>query len=77
MADTAATPEQSALNAGEADRLRRCLEKLAPDRAQSVKAVYIEGYSYQDIADRLNQPLNTVRTWLRRSLISLKECLSS
>lgn len=75
--DDAATPEQAALHAGEADRLRKCLEQLAPDRAQSVKAVYMEGYSYQELADRLNQPLNTVRTWLRRSLISLRECLSS
>jgi RNA polymerase sigma-70 factor, ECF subfamily len=37
----------------------------------------MEGYSYQELAERLGQPINTVRTWLRRSLISLRECLSS
>jgi len=77
LADRAPTPEQAAVRMGEADRLRRCLEQLAPDKAEAVKSVYIEGYSYQDLADRLNQPINTVRTWLRRSLISLRECLSS
>ena len=77
IADHAATPEQNVIHGGEADRLRLCLEKLSPGRAEAVKAAYMEGYSYQELADRLNQPLNTVRTWLRRSLISLKECLSS
>jgi len=70
------TPEQNVVLGGEVDRLRLCLEKLSPGRAEAVKAAYMEGYSYQELADRLNQPINTVRTWLRRSLISLKECLS-
>jgi RNA polymerase sigma-70 factor (ECF subfamily) len=77
LADRAPTPEQAAIIAADSQRLRRCLEQLAPERAASVKAVYLEGYTYQELADRLNQPLNTVRTWLRRSLISLRECLSS
>jgi RNA polymerase sigma-70 factor, ECF subfamily len=77
IADQSATPEQQAMRDGEAGRLRQCLEQLSPGRAEAVKAAYMEGYSYQELAERLNQPLNTVRTWLRRSLISLKECLSS
>jgi RNA polymerase sigma-70 factor, ECF subfamily len=76
IADMGATPEQKALQRGEAGRLQTCLDKLSPGRAEAVKAAYMEGYSYQELADRLNQPLNTVRTWLRRSLASLRECLS-
>jgi RNA polymerase sigma-70 factor, ECF subfamily len=75
--DTSSTPEQSVMLGGDVERLRLCLEKLSPGRAEAVKAAYMEGYSYQELAERLNQPINTVRTWLRRSLISLKECLSS
>lgn len=77
IADTSATPEQHAVAGGETERLRLCLEKLSPGRAEAVKAAYMDGYSYQELADRLEQPINTVRTWLRRSLISLRECLSS
>jgi RNA polymerase sigma-70 factor, ECF subfamily len=77
IADLSASPEQMVIVGGEVERLRLCLEKLSPGRAEAVKAAYMEGYSYQELADRLDQPLNTVRTWLRRSLISLKECLSS
>lgn len=77
IADTSSTPEQSVMLGGDVERLRLCLDKLSPGRAEAVKAAYMEGYSYQELAERLNQPINTVRTWLRRSLISLKECLSS
>jgi RNA polymerase sigma-70 factor, ECF subfamily len=77
IADSGATPEQQVMRSGEVGRLSDCLQKLSPGRAEAVKAAYMEGYSYQELADRLGQPINTVRTWLRRSLISLKECLSS
>ncbi len=77
IADTSSTPEQNVMAGGEVERLRACLQKLSPGRAEAVKAAYMEGYSYQELAERLQQPINTVRTWLRRSLISLKECLSS
>jgi RNA polymerase sigma-70 factor (ECF subfamily) len=76
LADDAPTPEQNAISTGEAGRLQRCLEQLAPERAAVVRAAYLEGLAYQELADRLGQPINTVRTWLRRSLISLRECLS-
>jgi RNA polymerase sigma-70 factor, ECF subfamily len=75
--DQTLNPEQNVVLGGEVKRLQLCLEKLSPGRAEAVKAAYMEGYSYQELADRLNQPINTVRTWLRRSLMSLKECLSS
>jgi RNA polymerase sigma-70 factor (ECF subfamily) len=76
-ADLGPTPEQAVLRGSEVERLRACLEQLSAARAEAIRAAYIEGYSYQELADRLRQPLNTVRTWLRRSLISLRECLSS
>jgi RNA polymerase sigma-70 factor, ECF subfamily len=77
IADGSATPEEQVLRGGEAARLRLCLEQLSPGRAEAVKAAYMEGYSYQELAERLEQPINTVRTWLRRSLISLRQCLST
>jgi RNA polymerase sigma-70 factor, ECF subfamily len=77
IADNKATPEHAAIVSAETLKLQACLEKLSAGRAEAVKAAYMEGYSYQELATRLNQPLNTVRTWLRRSLISLRECLSS
>jgi RNA polymerase sigma-70 factor (ECF subfamily) len=68
--------ETAAVAAGEARRLAECLSELEANRAASVRAVYLEGRSYAEIAERFGVPLNTMKTWLRRSLISLRECLS-
>ena len=47
----------------------------ARDRARAVRAAYVEGHSYEELARRFEVPLNTMRTWLRRALIALRECL--
>ena len=49
---------------------------LRPDRAEAVRRAYLEGETYAELAARFEVPLNTMRTWLRRSLMKLKECLS-
>ena len=69
------TPEQAAIAAGEAGRIADCLSQLEPPRDQAVRGAYLEGLSYADLSEKLSVPLNTIRTWLRRSLISLRECM--
>lgn len=68
-------PEQIAVIKGEGRRIDRCMEELERDRADAVRDAYVEGLSYQELADRYHVPLNTMRTWLRRSLLKLRECL--
>lgn len=63
--------------AGEARRVIDCMARLEPDRAQAVQGAYLSGLSYRQLADRHGVPLNTMRTWLRRSLARLRECLSA
>ena len=75
LADPGPKPEASALGSDERRRIEDCLGKLPRDRAQAVQAAYVEGYSYEELARRFNVPLNTMRTWLRRALIALRECL--
>lgn len=60
---------------GEARRIADCFDTLDPDRAAAVKGAYLDGLSYHDLAEQFAVPLNTMRTWLRRSLASLKECM--
>jgi RNA polymerase sigma-70 factor (ECF subfamily) len=48
---------------------------LPGERAQAVRAAYVEGYSYQELAERFGVPINTMRTWLHRSLRTLRACL--
>jgi len=71
------TPEQASIASGERGRINNCLEELEPQKAEAVVSAYVEGYSYQELAERYAIPLNTMRTWLRRSLMSLKDCLDN
>ena len=67
--------EERMLVAGNARRAVECFGELEPDRAAAVRGAYLEGASYHELAERFGVPLNTMRTWLRRSLLRLKECL--
>ena len=69
------TPESEASNNETRTQLEACLAELEKNRAEAVKSAYLEGYSYQELADRYDTPLNTIRTWLRRSLLRLRNCL--
>ena len=73
--DPAPGPETRAIDAAERRQLDACLGELEDGRADAVRAAYLEGDSYADLAARHAVPLNTMRTWLRRSLMRLKECL--
>jgi len=75
IASNAPDPESAAVAGSEMGRIEDCLGKLKPGQAGAVRGAYLDGYSYQDLATRYKMPLNTMRTWLRRSLISLRECL--
>lgn len=68
-------PEAAAINMSEGSRIDRCMQTLQSDRADAVKKAYVEGLSYQELADFYKIPINTMRTWLRRSLMTLRECL--
>jgi RNA polymerase sigma-70 factor (ECF subfamily) len=75
IADPAPGPEAAAVAAGERGRIHGCLEELEKARADAVRGAYLKGESYAELAARHGVPLNTMRTWLRRSLMKLRECL--
>ena len=57
--------------------LLRCLTGLEPKIREMVLRAYYRGASRQALAVKFNTPVGTVKTWLRRSLAQLKDCLSS
>jgi RNA polymerase sigma-70 factor, ECF subfamily len=56
-------------------RLQACLEGLEAERKEIVLLAYFHGLTREEIARRLGRPVATVKTWLRRSLAQLKDCL--
>lgn len=56
--------------------LKRCLDELEPHRRKGVLLAFVEGMSHGEIAAALKVPLGTTKSWLRRSLIALRECMA-
>jgi RNA polymerase sigma factor (sigma-70 family) len=69
-------PETVVVKLGEASRLRACLEKLEPERRQAILLAYVRGLSHGELAGMLGIPLGTIKSWIRRSMVTLKECLT-
>ncbi len=57
------------------DRMRAGLDQLPAEQRQAVLLAYYEGYTHQELATRLNAPLGTVKSWVRRGLARLRELL--
>lgn len=55
--------------------LDRCLDRLQKHARQSIVMAYCEGYTHEELSLRLDAPIGTVKSWIRRSLKRLQECM--
>jgi RNA polymerase sigma-70 factor, ECF subfamily len=69
--------EKEVLNADKARRLRQAMEKLNPNQRNAIELAYFEGLSQTEMAERMGQPLGTVKTWVRMALKNLRESLGT
>ncbi len=74
--DDAPDPLAALETVQDAVRLRECLARLEPERRRAIGLAYTDGLTHAEIAGRVGAPLGTVKAWIRRSLLALKECLS-
>lgn len=75
LPDEAPGPADLLSRASDARQLSRCMEHLSSQQRQSVALAFFDGLSHAEVADHLRQPLGTVKSWVRRALLSLKTCL--
>ena len=61
---------------GCAGQIALCMEQLEPVRRNCLLHAYVDGLSHREIAERVAAPAGTVKSWIKRSLASLKLCLS-
>lgn len=59
----------------QAHLLRKALAVLTPEEQQAIEAAYFSELTYAEVAERLNQPLGTVKTRIRSGLAKLREAL--
>lgn len=67
--------EQTVTMAQETARMHDCLEELEDRQRQAVRLAYLDGCSREDIAQRLDAPVGTAKSWIHRGLKALRECL--
>ncbi|HSN17115.1 MAG TPA: sigma-70 family RNA polymerase sigma factor [Gammaproteobacteria bacterium] len=73
--DSASGAEE--ISHAEARALSRCLDRLQQAQRNSLRFAYFQGLSHDEIAVRLQAPIGTVKSWVRRGLQSLKRCLEA
>ena len=74
-ADEGPSPLQNAIASDDARQLYECMSELDDHQQRCLMLAYQEGLTHKELAIRLNQPLGTVKSWIRRGLLHLKECL--
>lgn len=77
IADDAPSPEASAALRGEAKQLIKCLNTLDPDKARLVRQAYFGGMTYSELSVAESTPLGTMKSWMRRSLARLRDCMEN
>ena len=70
-------PAESSEMLGTGGLLWRCLEQIAAPQRRCLMLAYQDGLTHSEIARTVNEPLGTVKSWVRRSLIALRRCLES
>lgn len=76
IAEAGTDVEDALARLSERSALRRCLDQLEPRRRASLVLAYVRGYSHGEVAGLLGVPLGTAKAWIRRSLVTLKDCLA-
>jgi RNA polymerase sigma-70 factor (ECF subfamily) len=75
IADGQASAEALLSAADDVDRLNGCLSELDERTRSVIRTAFLEGVTYEALAQRMGAPLGTVKSWIRRGLAKLKGCL--
>jgi RNA polymerase sigma factor (sigma-70 family) len=69
------TPAELLIEGAEAQSVRDCIETLEGGSKQAIALAFFQGLTHAELASHLNEPLGTVKSWVRRGLERLRQCL--
>lgn len=76
IADTAPAHEEQLGLVRDSANMHRCLADLSDQQKVCIELAYFDGLTHQELAEQLEYPLGSVKTWIRRGLARLRTCLS-
>ena len=71
------SPMELMAQAAQARAVTHCIGALSAEQQQCVALAYYQGLAHAEVAQHLQQPLGTVKSWVRRALMALKDCLGA
>lgn len=75
MIDTAPLASETMLQDEASALLHGCLQGLEARQRDAIRTAFFDGVTYAELAERQSIPLGTMKSWVRRGLAKLKECL--
>lgn len=72
--DAPSAPDRMLLDERER-MLHLCLEELEGRQRSAIRTAFFDGLTYAELAERAAVPLGTMKSWVRRGLLRLRECL--
>ena len=75
VADPEPSAEQRMVTNDEDQRLHLCLDQLEDKQRGAIRTAFFDGLTYAELAEREGVPLGTMKSWVRRGLMRLKDCL--
>jgi len=69
--------ERELLTSDKVRRVKSAVERLSPNHRQVIELAYFEGLSQTEMAERMGQPLGTIKTWVRAALKTLRDELGA
>lgn len=75
LLDNAPLVSDTMVHEEESHRLHTCLAGLEQRQRNAIRTAFFDGVTYAELAERENVPLGTMKSWVRRGLARLKECL--
>jgi RNA polymerase sigma-70 factor (ECF subfamily) len=77
LRDDGPTPLEMLVSGADARAVKGCVDALEAGQKQALALAFYRGLSHSELALHLNEPLGTVKSWVRRGLERLKSCLDA